>query len=216
MKKNIYDSPLMQMLSHVADLMILNILWILCSIPVFTAGASTTALYSVAMKLLKGEGAPVARTFFEDFRSNFGVATRTWLVLLIPSALIFGSAATVLLGLWEGSSVVGVICLVVAALFWLAGNFVYPLTAYFENTIRQTLCNALFMTFGDLPRAILVGALSLIPFGLYMLNPNFFMSTLIFWLIAGMGILADLQSRVLQKVFERYIPQEEENEGTSV
>lgn len=209
MNKQPFNSGLMQILSHLADLMIVNILWLLCSIPVFTIGASTTAMYSVTMKLLKGEGAPVGRTFFHAFRANFKTATLTWLVMLIPSVLVFGSVAAVLFGLRGDATLVRIICLVVAGAFWLAGNYVYPLTAYFENTVFRTLLNSLLMVFGGPFRAVQIGAYSLIPFVIYLIDPTFFMRTLIFWLIAGVGIIADLQSRVFQKVFVKYLPPEE-------
>lgn len=211
MNKQPFNSGLMQMLSHLADLMLVNILWLLCSIPVFTIGASTTAMYSVTMKLHKGEGVPVGRNFLQAFRVNFKVATVTWLIMLIPSVLVFGSVAAVLLGLQGDAMVVRFICLVVAGVFWLASNYVYPLTAYFDNTIRRTLLNSLLMVFGGLLRAIQIGAYSLIPFVVYLIDPGFFMRTLIFWMIAGIGIIADLQSRVFRKVFANYLPPKEEN-----
>jgi len=209
MDKQPGGSMLMQFLSHVADLMTVNILWFVCSIPVFTAGAATTAMYTVTMKLLKGEGAPVSRTFFQAFRANFKKGTLTWLIMLIPTVLIVLTVSAALLTADE-AKIVRIICLVVAGIFWLACNFVYPLTAYFENTIRRTLLNALLMVFGDLPRAVLVGVYSAVPFAIYMVSPQFFMGTLIFWPILGMALIADLQSRTLQKVFARYLPKEDE------
>lgn len=213
MKERSYQAGLFGILSHLADLMILNILWILCCVPVFTCGASTTALYTVTMKLLKGEGIPVARTFFEAFRRNFKTATKIWLILLVPSVLVVGSALMVLLNLWEGVPALRILALVAAGVFWLAGNFVYPLTAYFDNTLGRTLLNALLMVFGDPVRALGIGAASLIPFGIYMVDPSFFMGTQIFWMIAGVGIIADLQSRLFLRIFARYVePTEEKTE----
>jgi len=210
MKEKPYQTGLFGILSHLADLMILNILWILCCVPVFTIGASTTALYTVTMKLLKGEGTPIVRTFFEAFRRNFKTATKTWLILLVPSVLVVGSAVTVLLNLWDGAPAVRILALAAAGIFWLAGNFVYPLTAYFDNSIGRTLLNALLMVFGDPVRALVIGAASLIPFGIYMADPSFFMGALIFWMIAGVGIIADLQSRLFLRIFARYVEPAEE------
>ena len=49
------DSPVMRFLSRVCDLIILNLLAIVCSIPIVTIGASITAMFSVTLKMVKGE-----------------------------------------------------------------------------------------------------------------------------------------------------------------
>ena len=59
------DSPIMRFLSRVCDLIILNLLIIVCCIPVFTAGASITALFSVTLKMVKGEESYIVRGFFQ-------------------------------------------------------------------------------------------------------------------------------------------------------
>lgn len=58
------DSPVMRFLSRLCDLMILNILCLICCIPIVTIGASITALYSVTLKMVKGEDSYIAKGFF--------------------------------------------------------------------------------------------------------------------------------------------------------
>ena len=64
------DAPLMRFLSRVADLMILNILWIFLCIPVVTAGAATTALYRVCLNIAAQTDASVIRDFFGPSGGN--------------------------------------------------------------------------------------------------------------------------------------------------
>ena len=66
-----YDNPVWRFIGKLGDLIILNILWIVCSIPVFTAGASTTAVYYVTLKLVRDEDDSTIRSFFRSFKSNF-------------------------------------------------------------------------------------------------------------------------------------------------
>ena len=54
---NWIDNGVTRFLGKVADFMFLNLLWIVCSIPIITIGASTTAMYSVMLKLVKNEEA---------------------------------------------------------------------------------------------------------------------------------------------------------------
>ena len=55
MNFNWIDNPIMRGMGRLADFIILNLLWVVCSIPIITIGASTTALYTVMLKLVKNE-----------------------------------------------------------------------------------------------------------------------------------------------------------------
>jgi len=55
--------------------MVLNLLWCICSIPIFTIGASTTAVYYVTLKLVRDEEDGTFRSFFKSFKENFKQAT---------------------------------------------------------------------------------------------------------------------------------------------
>ena len=84
-----YDSPFIKWVNRMGRIVILNILWVLCCIPILTIGASTTAMYRVAMALAeRKEDVSVTGDFFRAFRSNFKPATLVWLILLIPTVLI--------------------------------------------------------------------------------------------------------------------------------
>ena len=60
-----YDNPVWRFIGKLGDLMILNILWVICSIPIFTMGASTTAVYYVTMKLVRGDDGYTLRNYFK-------------------------------------------------------------------------------------------------------------------------------------------------------
>ena len=77
------DSPVMRVLNRVGDLLILNVLMIVCCIPVITAGAAFTAMHYVLLKIVRGEEGYLIRGFFKSFRSNFRQATLIWLLSLI-------------------------------------------------------------------------------------------------------------------------------------
>ena len=68
----------------------LNLLWILCSLPVFTIGASTTALYYVTLKMVQDEESNITAMFFRAFRENFRQATTLWLIMLGIGLLLAG------------------------------------------------------------------------------------------------------------------------------
>ena len=83
-----YDSPFWSFMSRLADLIILNLLWIVFCVPVVTIGASTTAMYRVTLNMVRGEGSGVVRMFWDAFRLNLKQAVLIFLILLIPVLLV--------------------------------------------------------------------------------------------------------------------------------
>ena len=87
-----YDNPVWRYIGKFGDLILLNVLWIVCSIPIFTIGASTTAVYYVTLKLVRDEDGYTFRSYFRSFKENFKQATAIWLLLLILGRIVIGVA----------------------------------------------------------------------------------------------------------------------------
>ena len=85
------DSPLMNVLNKMADLMWLNILTLICCIPVITAGAALTSMHYVALKIVRNEESYITRSFFKSFKTNFRQATLIWLLLMLVAAILGGT-----------------------------------------------------------------------------------------------------------------------------
>lgn len=66
-KKN----PLFSLLNQLGQLILLSILWTICSLPVITIGASTAALYYTVVKVLRRHQDSLFAAFFREFRNNF-------------------------------------------------------------------------------------------------------------------------------------------------
>ena len=83
-----FDSPVMQFMAKVADMIILNILTLVLSIPIVTFGAAYTAKYYVSMKIIRGEESTVFKPYFKAFKDNFKQATLIWMIQLIILVLV--------------------------------------------------------------------------------------------------------------------------------
>ena len=77
------DSKLFKGLNKVLDIMYLNLLWILFSIPIITIGASTTAAYQVGMKMVRDEEGYIGRGFWKAFKENFKQSTIVWIIMFV-------------------------------------------------------------------------------------------------------------------------------------
>ena len=82
------DNKFFTFMGKVADLCILNIVCLICCIPIVTAGASITAMFFVTMKMVKNEESYIIKSFFKSFRQNFKQATVINLIMLAVAAIL--------------------------------------------------------------------------------------------------------------------------------
>lgn len=200
------DSPIMSFLARVADLVILNVLWLLCCLPVVTVGASTTAMYHVVRHLQEESISSVTRDFFRSFKSDFRQTTPVYLLLLIPTAAVVMNA-------WilsaQSSDVVPVyvraIWMVSALMLTFVVSVVYPVMAYFDDTVWKTLRTAAVLAIAKLPRTVLISAINLLPIIMLFVSFPFFLKSSIFWLLIGGSLSAYLNMLILRPVFKKII-----------
>ena len=132
------DSPLMNFLSKVADIMILNILIIVCSIPVFTVGAAVSAAYYMTFKMVKNEETYIVRGFFKAFKENFKQATVMWLLVLLIIGILSVDYTIIVYSGIEFSRWIR-LALAPASMVLLTGVvYLFPLQARFINAVINT------------------------------------------------------------------------------
>ena len=81
------DGPVLGTLNKIADLLWLNILTIICCLPVFTIGASLSAAHYVCLKLYRGEEGYVTKDFFKAFKMNFAQGSALGVLCLVLAAV---------------------------------------------------------------------------------------------------------------------------------
>ena len=130
----------MRGLTRLADLMLLNVLALVCSIPIVTIGASSSALYYAMGHLIHDEGTPT-RDFFRSFKQNFVQATGLWLLFLAAGAALGFAFVYYLTTQMTGGMVLLMLSSLVLLLWGLMLTWVFPLQAKFTNTFWKTLNN---------------------------------------------------------------------------
>ena len=83
------DGPLWRALNFIADVMILHFLWLFHSLPVFTIGASTTALYYAMMKRIRTNEGQITSNFRRSFKENFRQSTIYWLIVVAVGVILW-------------------------------------------------------------------------------------------------------------------------------
>ena len=195
-----YESKISQALIKLCYSCWLNILWVVCSIPIFTMGAATTALYDVSLKIVRDEETSLTRQFLKSFRSNFRQATVLWLILLGIGLLLAGDGWV----LWHlRASSTGTVAimwtlllavLIVASIAYvIVLLYVFPLVASVSNTNRAMLKNSFLIGIHYLFATILVFA---IHFAMFYAVVAVFTPIAIF----GEGLVALLSAWLLNNV----------------
>lgn len=204
------DSPLMSFLGRLGDLIILNVLWLVCSLPVVTLGASLTAMNVVAQELAADACTSVVSGFFKAFRRDWKQGTVLGLIFLV----LFGISYLEISVLLSGSFpvILTALCMIPPILILSAASYAFPLLAHYDNTIGNILKNSLLLSIGNLPRSLVICAVNLIPALLAYFFPYLFVYTLAVWFFLGFAVLCYLNSQILKPLFLR-LEQQQAPEG---
>lgn len=204
------DGPLMGLLSDLADLVVLNLLWLLCSLPVVTAGAATAALYRCTLNMVRGRGARGWRAYFAAFQENFFQGTLTWLILLTALAVLGADVWLLSQGALPWPRLFGALS-GVGAVFWVfTAAYAFPLMAQFENRLGKTISNAVVFSFSCPLRSLLMAVLDILPLILFFLSPRAFGRVVICWVLFGFALTAYVNTLLVKPVFAPYMPRDEQ------
>ena len=144
------DNPVMRALAVAADLLAMNLLTLICFLPVITAGAGLTAMNDLTVHLAREEESYLVKPFLRSFKANFRQSTLLWLIFLAAAALLYfdyHAAAVYAPLLRYPIAGIGVLLLAVAM-------YAFALLSRYENTVFGTLKNAVSLAVGFFPRTL--------------------------------------------------------------
>lgn len=194
------DNVVWRAIDKVGKIFLLNLLWLLCSIPIVTIGASTTALIYSSMKLHENEGYWY-QNFFKSFRENFKQATGLFLLYLLAGALL---AADFMLGGQAGNSfglMMQGIAGILAVPYFLSLLYVFGVQAKFVNPVKDTIRYAFFMSLRNIKYTVQMALLAIL---FVWVNTTTLLANFLS-LIYGFGLLGFFFAAYYRKVFEKYI-----------
>ena len=196
-------------MGKVGDLILLNVLWLICCIPIITIVPATAALYYVTLKIARKEEPNIVKPFFHSFRQNLKQGIPITLLFLALGILLFidiriafameNALGQILLPIFI------VLCIFLAAMV----SYACPLQAQFYNPIRTTLKNSLILSAAHPLRTLVILVLNLIPIALLLFGTYYFIITTPVWLMLGFSLIALLNSYLFVKSFAKYMPPED-------
>jgi uncharacterized membrane protein YesL len=210
MNFNLSDNVVARGLGRLLDFVMLNIVFLICSLPIITIGASVTAMYTVMLKMVRNEEGYIVKGFFQAFKENFKMSTKAWLIIL-PINLVIYLNIYLSTHMPMLSSVFVVFFIILGMISFFGCIYVFPLIARFENPLKITFKNAFLLAIGRLPYTIILVIINVVPVFITLLDLQTFIFGIMIWTIAGFSIVAWLSSIILRRVFVIFEEKEEES-----
>ena len=191
------DNPVWRFIGNLADVFIVSILWIVCSLPIVTIGASTTAMYYVTLKLASNQEGYTVRSFFKSFRENFKQATVIWIGTAAVGVVLYLDVMWCLTSgtAFARSMIIAALMLCVIYLLFLF--MIFPLLARCDNTVSALVKMAFALCIRN---AVLL-------FSAVVITAVIFYAALFHaWIlvIIAPGLSAFLNSYIINRIFEKY------------
>lgn len=194
------DSKFMQLCGKFVALVKINFFWLLCSLPLFTIGASTCAMLS-ALTAARQEEDCGAKVFFGAFRRYFGRATVLWLLTAFFGIMLALDYRLVAYMTFPGRmAVIGLICFCALALILVSG-LIYPLLVRYPGSLGDTVVNAVLLSIAHLPKMLLVTAMNLLPGLLLVVLPQVFVLLSFLWPVCGFALIGLYDLSVTDRIF---------------
>ena len=184
-------------LSRIGDLVVANLLFIVCCIPIVTIGPALTALYHCTLRMVKGNDSSTAKTFFRAFKQNFLQSLIVWLGLLLLGVILFLNLRFLIQA--QGQSSYGKILFYMSGaligLLVITALYIFPVIAvlfafmHFPSTLAMAVITILpmFMTYQDLELMPLYASC---------------------WFFFGFALTAYIDSFLLYRIFRPYLEKE--------
>lgn len=198
-----YDNSILTKLGKTGDIIYLSALWALFSLPVFTMGASTTALYYAVNKALCNNRGYSWSEFIQSFKANFKQSTKIWLLVLGIYLLSVLDCFVIMqfFDLYDFSKVLFAFFVFFIPLITMWVLYLFPYVARFENTTKAIMKNSVLMAIANYPRTLLLFFLFLLSIVAFVFVP--------LALLFVPGIYMLLAKRILEPVFRKYMSPED-------
>ena len=185
-------------LDKIAKLMMLNVLVILFSLPLFTFGAAVCAMHKCLQLMLEDEDYRIVGDFWRAFKENFKKATVIWLIYMPVFALLIYNILMLHSGQWLEAAWLQIPLIVIGVIMFASCNWAFILQTHYENKPLATIRNGAVFGFAYLWVTILMVAAAAVPFILVYIS----LYTVPFVGFLGLPGVGILQAMLYVKVFD--------------
>lgn len=196
------NNPVLDYMNTMVQFIGLNLVYLICCLPIITIGPATAALYQVTLREARHEHGYLIKKFFVHMKEMFFQGIAVSLVFFFAAFILAYSFV-----FWNElggnvSLIATILSLLFAALLSFGLAYVFPLMARFQNTTVQTMKNAFFIALTNMKYTLILVLIHVFVISLFFVFPAF----KIIMLLAGFSFTAFLNSWILTKVFRNYEP----------
>ncbi len=198
------DGKLWRLLSKMADLILVNLIFIIFSIPIITIGASKTALYDVSRRIRRDEEGAIFRNFFFSFKEHFKKSTIAWLLYIISMVIVLVNlyACTLIEMGWMTT-----LFMMVAAMVLIIVNitFVYTimLVIHYNDSVKISLLKGCALAIANFPFTIVIMILEIMPLILLFFYTNYWIYIITFFVVIGFSLMEFVNSYLFDRIMKR-------------
>ncbi|MDR0886414.1 MAG: YesL family protein [Clostridiales Family XIII bacterium] len=198
------DGAVYKYMMKIYSLIVLNIMFILCAIPIVTIGSSITALYDVSQKMIDHRDTKIARNFFDSFRKNFKQGTKIWLGFIgLWGVLFFIASAS------GGANVIMLPLILIAVLSIFTLIYAFGIISKFDNTTGNTIRNAFVLSITNIPYSIIMLTFAGV---LIVFVPIYLTKLSILSIFLTFSVVGYVQSMIMSKVFKGILAEGDDDE----
>ena len=198
------DTPIVVFLRLMADLMLVNVITVICSFGVITMGAAFSAMYAVLFQRERNDGdVTVIKTYFKAFIRNFPMATLLELIVVLVVVIAAGdfwyaeNMEPPIRTLFAGvGTIVGLLALI---LFIMA----FPQQSIYRNSLFGYLKNSVVLAMCAPGQTLLALAAWIVPWYFALTEIEVLTSFGVIYMVCGISLPAWCTTKLLKKVFDR-------------
>ena len=203
------DNKFFTVMGRVADLIMLNVVFLICCLPIVTIGASLTALHYVTLKMARNEESYIIRSFFKSFKQNFKQSTLIWILMAAVAVFLYMEKESLVTMPGSMPQIFNYVILTVCIPLIAIALYIFPTVAAFENKTMTLITNAFYFAVKHIGYAIAVAVITILPMTMTLVDAKLFPVYLLIWLMVGFSLTAYADSW-LWKLFKPYFKEDEE------
>ncbi len=197
------DSLFGRIFGKAGDIIITNLLFILCAIPLVTAGASFTAMMDTLMALRSGTCDSIAKHFFKSFKAHLKQSTAVWLITVLLFFILavdihsFGPDGPITMPALQ------ILCMAALLLALMCVIWLFPLISRIDVSLKELFSNAFLLAVRNLPYTLLMTAGVVLAYLATVMNFYTLFVGISIWVFFGFGLIGDFYSVFILKGFEK-------------
>lgn len=194
------ENKVMQLGVKFADLLLVNAMTLLLSLPVITAGAAFSAMHYMVLRIYRDEQASVIREYWRAFRQNWKQGTRLLLIYLGIGAVLGCDIYLIAADLINWGQYFNLLVLAVTVIYLISLAWVFVLQSRYNYGIRDMVKYSLVLGFRNLPASVAMVILAAAPIAFFLVMAK----AIPFVLLMGASLPAFLQAMLYSRILDRF------------